>query len=218
MGENFMQLIEIMEKKNLFGSWQTDSNGKMIESIFTDKASPHTYIQNFYEEEFKKYKDKPINLLEIGVMSGGSLLLWSNYFKKANSLIGVDCTDEYLHPDCKNIEGVDYYIHDAYDVDFAKKLNSFDIIIDDGQHTLESQIQCLEVYLPKLNREGVLIIEDVQNENHFQQFIEVSKNVSKEDDTDIEYEVECLDFRTSQFHKSRGWSPPDDMLFIVRKL
>ena len=51
-----MELIDIMNEKNLFGSWQTDSNGKMVESIFTDKGSSHSYIQNFYEDEFFQNK------------------------------------------------------------------------------------------------------------------------------------------------------------------
>lgn len=217
MGENCMQLIEIMEKKNLFGSWQTDSTGKMVESIYTDKASPHTYVQNFYEKEFEKYKDKKINFLEIGICSGGSFILWSEYFENPNSLIGIDCTDEYLHPECKNIKGVDFYFNDAYDKDFVSTLPSFDIAIDDGQHTFESQIQFLELYLPKLNKGGVLIIEDVQSESYFEKFIAISESVSENDSEDVEYEVECLDFRNSFEHRKRGWGPPDDMLFIVRK-
>ena len=212
-----MELIDIMNEKNLFGSWQTDSNGKMVESIFTDKGSSHSYIQHFYEDEFKKYQEKNINFLEIGIMSGGSLILWSNYFKNAKNIIGVDCTDEYLHPDCRDIEGVDYHFHDAYDKKFVKNLTNLDIIIDDGQHTLDSQLECIELYLPKLNKGGVLIIEDVQDEKHFDKFIKLSEKVSNDDNDDVEYEVECLDFRTSEFHKNKGWSPPDDMLFVIRK-
>ena len=212
-----MELIDIMNERNLFGSWQTDSNGKMVESIFTDKGSSHSYIQNFYEDEFKKYQEKNINFLEIGIMSGGSLILWSNYFKNAKNIIGVDCTDEFLHPDCRDIEGVEYYFHDAYDIDFVKNLINLDIVIDDGQHTLESQLECIELYLPKLNKGGVLIIEDVQDERHFEKFIKLSEKVSNDDNDDVEYEVECLDFRTSIFHENKGWSPPDDMLFVIRK-
>lgn len=207
-----MQLIDIMKDKNLFGSWKTDSNGKMVESVFTDKADPHTYIQNFYDKEFSKYQDEKIDFLEIGVMSGGSLLLWSEYFSNPNSIVGVDCTDEYLHPTCRDIDGVTYHFNDAYEKDFVKKLEKFDIVIDDGQHTLESQVQCLEMYLPKLKKGGVLVIEDIQNINHFDTFIDVSKKISELDTEDVSYEVECLDFRTQG-----TWCPPDDMMFVVRK-
>ena len=180
-----MELIDIMNEKDLFGSWQTDSNGKMVESIFTDKGSSHSYIQNFYDDEFKKYQDKDINFLEIGIMSGGCFLLWSAYFKNAKNIVGIDCTDESLHPDCKEIEGVDYHFHDAYDEEFVNGLMDFDIVIDDGQHTLESQLECIDLYLPKLNKGGVLIIEDVQDASHFEKFIEASEKVSEDDNDDV---------------------------------
>lgn len=213
-----MKLIEIMQEMDLFGSWQTGPDGEMVESIFTDKASPHSYIQNFYEQEFSKYQDKDIDFLEIGVMSGGCFLLWKEYFKNANSLVGIDCTDRFLHPKCKKIEGVEFIFDDAYDLEFSKTLSTFDIIIDDGSHVFEDQVKFLELYLPKLNSGGVLIIEDVSNEKHFETFIETSRKIVEDDEYDDEYEVECLDFRNSEIHKNKGWSPPDDMMFIVRKL
>lgn len=213
-----MKLIEIMKELDLFGSWQTGPDGEMVESIFTDKASPHSYIQNFYEGEFSKYQNKEINFLEIGVMSGGCFLLWKEYFKKANKLVGVDCTDRFLHPKCKQIEGVDFIFDNAYDSKFSNTLPNFDIIIDDGSHTFEDQIKFLELYLPKLRSGGVLIVEDVGKEQYFESFVEISRKLVEDPEDDSEYEVECLDFRNSEVHSERGWSPPDDMMFIVRKL
>ena len=57
----------------------------------------------------------------------------------------------------------------------------------------------------------------MQDERHFDKFIKLSEKVSNDDNDDVEYEVECLDFRTSEFHENKGWSPPDDMLFVIRK-
>ena len=42
-------------------------------------------------------------------------------------------------------------------------VSKFDIIIDDGPHTLESHLCFLDLYLPKLNSGGVAIIEDIDN-------------------------------------------------------
>lgn len=210
-----MKLLEIMQEKNLFGSWQTGPDGEMVESIFTDKASPHSYIQNFYEKEFSKYQNKNIDFLEIGIMSGGCFLLWKEYFKNANSLIGVDCTDRFLHPKCKEIGGVKFIFNDAYSLEFSETLSTFDIIIDDGSHIFEDQIKFLELYLPKLNKNGVLIVEDVAKEQYFDKFVDVCRKLVESDEN--EYEVECLDFRNSEVHVEKGWSPPDDMMFVVRK-
>ena len=43
----------------------------------TDKGYTHNYIDGFYEKEFAAYKDKSIKILEIGIASGVSLLLWN---------------------------------------------------------------------------------------------------------------------------------------------
>ena len=53
---------------------------------------------------------------------------------------------------------------DAYDKKFIDSLSSekFDFIIDDGPHTLESMISCVENYSKLLTDDGTLIIEDVQ--------------------------------------------------------
>ena len=53
---------------------------------FCDKGTDHTYI-DFYAHHFARFKDK-VDLLEIGVMTGGSFLLYSKYFKdRKNSLV-----------------------------------------------------------------------------------------------------------------------------------
>ena len=44
---------------------------------------------------------------------------------------------------------------------FVSKLNNFDIIIDDGPHSLESQLKFIDLYYPKTNLGGVVIIEDI---------------------------------------------------------
>ena len=40
-------------------------------------------------------------------------------------------------------------------------MNNFDFIIDDGPHTLKSQIKAILYYFPKLKKNGYLIIEDI---------------------------------------------------------
>ena len=35
---------------------------------------------DIYKENFSKYKNRKIIILEIGVLNGGSLKMWQNYF------------------------------------------------------------------------------------------------------------------------------------------
>ena len=48
----------------------------------TDKGSLHTYT-GMYEDILSQYKDKECVLLEIGIQTGGSALLWSKYLPNA---------------------------------------------------------------------------------------------------------------------------------------
>jgi hypothetical protein len=54
----------------------------------TDKNSRHTYLKH-YDELFYPFQNKEIKLLEIGVLQGGSLMLWNKYFSKC-TLFGID--------------------------------------------------------------------------------------------------------------------------------
>jgi len=129
--------------------------------IGTDKSSTHDYIDQFYENAFKKYqKYTKLSLLEIGVQAGGSLYPWRKYFTNGK-VYGIDIIDN-VKDEWKVLDNVEYIIQDAYDINFIKSLPQYDIIIDDGPHTLESQIVFIDNYLDKLNNEGLLIIEDIQ--------------------------------------------------------
>jgi len=167
----------------------------------TDKNTTHDYINGFYENEFSKYKNKKIKVLEIGTCRGTSINLWQKYFSKAE-IIGIDTCD-YILEQHKGIERVTYLEGDAYDIENVKTLPNFDIIIDDGPHSEESQVRCIELYLSKLKKGGVLVIEDVQNISTF----EVLKNCVPEE---YKQNIECVDLREN---KGRY----DDLMFIVRK-
>jgi hypothetical protein len=123
----------------------------------TDKHTRHTYIPHFYDSCFEPLKDKEINVLEIGAREGDSLKLWREYFSKAD-IYGIE---NYFNPKF-SYKDVNYLFEDAYTQDVVDKLPALDVIIDDGPHTLESQIKCIELYFPKLNDSGMIIIEDIQ--------------------------------------------------------
>ena len=61
------------------------------------------------------------------------------------------------------MDDVQYFCGDSYSDEIVSQHPDADIIIDDGPHTVESQILFLQKYLPKLNKGGILIIEDVQS-------------------------------------------------------
>ena len=135
------------------------TNNGYINKYKTDKESRHRYCTSYYDQVFYNLKDKKLNILEIGIKNGSSLVLWNEYFK--NSIVyGIDNSDLIgnrldIYPRIKTI------IQDAYKKELTFNLPLFDIIIDDGPHTLESQIKFINNYFKKLNKNGKLFIEDI---------------------------------------------------------
>lgn len=139
----------------------------------SDKGNVHTYIQSYYSKEFL-LPERVRNVLEIGIMFGGSHMLWHDYFKAAN-IVGMDINEEAIETLYNNSEGREYdrlnlHAVDAYTQEAVDKFedNYFNYIIDDGPHTLESQEYAVKHYLRKVRPGGKLIIEDVQSEDWFE--------------------------------------------------
>jgi len=132
----------------------------------TDKNTIHSYL-TVYDELFNKKKDSATHVLEVGIHSGGSLLLWKNYFKNA-TIYGIDIIDKtHILEELKNDNNIVLHTQtNAYDSNFVNKAFEdvkFDIVLDDGPHTLQSMIDFIILYSPLLKDNGILIIEDVQD-------------------------------------------------------
>ena len=120
-----------------------------------------TYFQ-VYEEIFNKFLGKNITFVEIGVLHGGSLFMWREYFGKQARIIGVD-----LHPKAKELEkyGFEIYIGSQSDIQFWKnfytKVGKIDILLDDGGHGNVQQIVTLNEAINNINDDGVILMEDI---------------------------------------------------------
>lgn len=117
------------------------------------------YFDGIYDKILPKYIGSTENILEIGTHDGESILLWSYLFNNAK-IYGVDIKP---CPKIQNIDNISHIIGDAYHETLCNQFedNFFDIIIDDGPHTLNSFIFLIENYITKLKNGGVMIIEDI---------------------------------------------------------
>jgi hypothetical protein len=101
----------------------------------TDKSSiAHNYCQ-FYERTLPK---NPCKLLEIGVLKGGSIRMWKEYFPDCE-IHGLDLFIDNPIPDINGVvwhkgNQCDYVLLDAL------RKEDFDIIIDDGSHNSRDQM------------------------------------------------------------------------------
>jgi demethylmacrocin O-methyltransferase len=162
----------------------------------TDKGSDHNYLRD-YDKLFYPYRDRKINVFEVGFYHGGSCKLWEDYFYKAK----IKFAD--IDPDCvfDSVSGrATLDIIDSMTLT-PKYFKNFppDIAIDDSFHSLESQIHFIKTVYPALRPGGLLIIEDVISLEMFKPAF---------DELDIPYEI--IDRRIEQ-------NRTDEVLLIFRK-
>lgn len=191
-----MNLVEIIDKFDL--------------NPTTDKNSVHCYVEGYYEQQFFKYKNRKINFLEIGIRGGGSMKLWSEYFTNAKSIIGIDVDESVIVNQFKDIDRVTYYFGDAYTEKIVNKVPTLDIFLDDGPHTLESQLDAIKYYLPKVKSGGLFLIEDVQEESWFDNLEEEVNKI----DGKKQYTIERVDLRYMK--NMYGDHRYDDLIFAVK--
>ena len=121
----------------------------------------HSTYFDVYDEIFSKYQGKEITFVEVGILDGGSLFMWRDFFGNKARIIGVE-----FNPDGKKWEehGFEIYIGDQSDNNFWKdtfeKIGPIDLLLDDGGHTFEQQIVTVEESLKYINDGGKVVVED----------------------------------------------------------
>lgn len=115
-----------------------------------------------YHRHLARFRGTAATLLEIGVFHGGSLQMWKHYLGPDSRIVGVD-----IVPACKAFEEerISIRIGDQEDRAFLRRLADefapFDVIIDDGGHTMGQQIAAFEELFPRMGDHGVYIAEDL---------------------------------------------------------
>jgi hypothetical protein len=127
----------------------------------TDKGPGFTRT---YHSLLSHVRDEPLRLLEIGLYNGGSMRMFREYLPNA-TLHGID-----IDPRCfayqDEIPGTQVRLLDQGD---PAALNAFidelggeyDLILDDGGHTMQQQITSFETLWPHVTPGGAYIIEDI---------------------------------------------------------
>lgn len=131
-------------------------------SVSSGKGSNwHNYTE-IYAQYLAPYKDKPIKFLEIGIFQGNGVKLWEAYLKKAE-LHFVDISFDRI---TYFSERSHYHLANQESPEDLQQLvkdtgGNFDIIIDDGGHTMTQQLVSFRELFPHLKSEGLYIIEDL---------------------------------------------------------
>ena len=135
-----------------------------------------------YFDLLKNKKDEIKNVLEIGIGTiekdskstmffykeydapsytfGNSLRAWRDYLPNAQ-IIGIDVDKSTMFKE----ERIKTFCSSSFDEKnmnkILSKLEKFDLIIDDGLHTMEANLNTLQIAFPYLKDGGKYVIEDV---------------------------------------------------------
>ena len=185
----------------------------LVDNSLTDKNTTHSYLE-LYETLLQSKKNTAERILEIGIgdfgpKNGGSIKLWRDYFTNA-TIYGVDIIsrDRVVDNLLNHPRVVLHTSTNGYSGDFVKKTfldtnTKFDMMLDDGPHSLESMLLFISLYSPLLKDDGLLIIEDVQK----MEWLDVLKSVVPES---LKQYVEIYDLR----HVKGRY---DDIVFVINK-
>jgi len=136
----------------------------------TDKVTTHHY-ERLYEHLLAPYRDKPLKMLEIGLGCdmnygpGASYYTWLEYFPFVDLYyieFDAACAALWMN----KTEKATVFAGDQADISFledflVKTGGDFDVIIDDGGHTMVQQRTSLEVLWKSVKPGGIYFIEDL---------------------------------------------------------
>lgn len=181
---------------------------ELVDNSQTDKNTVHSYL-GLYEELLQSKKESAKNVLEIGIYNGGSIKLWHDYFPNA-TVHGADIMHiDQVWSEIKNKERIvlhtssDAYAPDFLQKQFLDKGIKFDMMLDDGPHTLESMKVYVSTYSQLIDEDGILILEDVQD----WAWIDILRECVPDN---LKQYIETYDLRPN---KNRY----DDIVFVINK-
>jgi hypothetical protein len=125
----------------------------------TDKVS-HGF-STFYDHHLRAQRKRVAKVLEIGIFDGASLCMWRDYFPNAD-IHGMDLRAVKLD----SVERITTYVGDQGNRAMLQDIiesagTDFDLIIDDGGHTMDQQQTSLGFLFPHVRPGGYYIVEDL---------------------------------------------------------
>jgi hypothetical protein len=121
-----------------------------------------THYFPIYERYFTPFRNRHVNVLEIGTGQGGSCHMWKTYFGPAARIVTIDIRD-----DCPDLEDDQIKVRtgDQSDPVFLQSLlnefGEFDIVIDDGSHQMAHVNATFEYLYPRIAKDAIYFIEDL---------------------------------------------------------
>jgi len=137
----------------------------------TDKVTVHSY-HHMYSKYLEPMRTKPIKMLEIGLGCDMDYGPGKSYYTWLEYLPNVDLYFIEYDGDCAekwgtSMTGATIFAGDQSDVEFLEAFmettgGDFDVIVDDGGHTMVQQLTSFETLFQAIKPGGLYFTEDLQ--------------------------------------------------------
>jgi len=156
---------------------------------------PHYF--HLYHKHFHRYRGTNFTFLEVGVQSGGSILMWKHYFGPSMHYIGIDINPRALQ---FATEGVEIIIGDQSSREFWRSFKAshphIDVLLDDGGHTMQQQKVTYEEMYGHVVANGIFACEDLHT-SYWRGFMgndKPSRPLPKGMETFVDYSKRFIDW------------------------
>lgn len=142
-----------LSRNQLFAHFLAKKGGLVLDKW------PHYF--RVYDRYLSGLRGTSARVLEIGVYRGGGLDLLRDYLGPQAHLVGID-----IDPVAVDVASARHVVElgDQTDPEFLARVvdehGPFDVVIDDGGHTMTQQIATAQVLLPRMPAGSVYIVED----------------------------------------------------------
>jgi cephalosporin hydroxylase len=125
-----------------------------------------------YQQLFAGMIGQPVSVAEVGVQSGGSILMWKAALGAQIKFFGLD-----INPGCNQFKDATTSITIGDQADpqmwntfYTSVVSTLDVLVDDGGHTPPQMLVTLQMSFPRLNPGGLIAIEDIHGRQYVQTF------------------------------------------------
>jgi len=150
-------------------------------------SKPIGDYRDYLDKIFYTLKDNVRTILELGISEGAGILSLKDYFYNSY-LWGIDIDKNTFLKDeqiikCEWADQLKLHTLKQSAANFNVK---FDLIVDDGWHHPESQINSIIAYLPYLNYGGTYVVEDIVHKDYYKYFKKIIK-ILEEKNFEVRY-------------------------------
>ena len=160
---------DVVARNAVTGQFPAGSIGDIFCEHNGYPSSKWVHYMDIYDEQLSKVRRRrelvgeEVRVVELGVGEGGSLEVWKNYFGPKSKVVGVDIDRNAQRSYGSGIQVVIGSQKSKSVLEHVVQMldGQVDVVIDDGSHRGQDQIESFEYLWPKVTEGGIYIVEDL---------------------------------------------------------